>query len=97
MKTIILILLCLTLTSAAGLAKDYHLVQTYIVDSGAPSPGAGKQAVYVLVPPDNSSRAVVFQTFDSKEMEAWLSGGGSELLILRVETPGRFCWSSVVF
>jgi len=54
--------------------KDYHLVQTYIVDSGAAPVGAGKQAVYVFVPPDNSSRAVVFQTFDSKDMEAWLSG-----------------------
>jgi hypothetical protein len=38
--------------------------------------GTGKAApvfVYVLVPPDNSSRPIVFQTFDSKTMEARLS------------------------
>jgi hypothetical protein len=73
MKKIILILCFFTLTAAVGWAKDYHLVQTYIADDDL---GTNKQAlaVYVLVPPDNSSRAIVFKTFDTKMMEAWLSG-----------------------
>ena len=73
MKEIILILCCLTLPAAVGLAADYHLVQTYIVDADATTSRVAR-AVYVLVTPDNSTRAVVFKTFDSKEMEAWLSG-----------------------
>jgi hypothetical protein len=72
MKKIILILCCLTLTAAVGWAADYHLVQTYIVDSDATTNRVAR-AVYVLIPPDTSTRAVVFKTFDSKEMEARLS------------------------
>jgi hypothetical protein len=70
MKKIILILCCLTLTIAAGRAKDYHLVQTQMLDSevvdGRPL------TVYVLVMPDET-RPQVFKTFDSKEMETLLS------------------------
>jgi hypothetical protein len=72
MKKIILILGCFTLTATVGLAADYHLVQTYIVDADATTNRVAR-AVYVLAPPDSSTRAVVFRTFDSKEMEAWLS------------------------
>jgi hypothetical protein len=73
MKKIILILCCLTLTAAVGWAKDYHLVQTYIADDDVAT-NTVALAVYVLVPPDTSSRAIVFKTFDTKKMEAWLSG-----------------------
>jgi hypothetical protein len=70
MKKIILVLCCLTLTIAAGWAKNYHLVQTQMLDSevvdGRPL------TVYVLVMPDET-RPQVFKTFDSKDMEAWLS------------------------
>jgi hypothetical protein len=70
MKKIILILCCLTLTIAAGWAKDYHLVQTQMLDSGLV--GKTPLTVYVLVMPDET-RPQVFKTFDSTEMEAWLS------------------------
>jgi hypothetical protein len=73
MKKIILILCCLTLTATVGWAKDYHLVQTYIADDDVAT-NTAELAVFVLVPPDNSSRDIVFKTFDSKVMEAWLSG-----------------------
>jgi hypothetical protein len=76
MKKITLIVLCLTLTTAFAWAGDYHLVQTFIVDSVVPAgvtPDKAGLTVYVLVPPDKSSRAVVFQTFDSKTMEERLS------------------------
>ena len=71
MKKLTLIWLCLTLTTAFALATDYRLVQTYIADSNV----AGKSApvVHVLLPSDNSSRPVVFQTFGSKAMESSLS------------------------
>ena len=71
MKKIILIFVCLTLISAASWAKDYHLVQTYIADDETTNTAV--LAVYVLVLPDNSSRAIVFKTFDTQKMEAWLS------------------------
>jgi hypothetical protein len=71
MKKIILILCCLTLTAAVGWAKDYHLVQTQMLDSGPV--GKTPLTVYVLVMPDET-RPQVFKTFDSTEMEAWLSG-----------------------
>jgi len=76
MKKITLILFCLTLTTAFAWAADYHLVQTFMVDSVVPpgvTPAKAGLTVYVLVPPDKSSRAVVFKTFDSKTMEARLS------------------------
>ena len=49
--------------------KIYHLVETQMLDadiSGSPL------TVYVLLFPDDT-RPKVFKTFDSKEMEAWLS------------------------
>jgi hypothetical protein len=76
MKTLTLSFLCLTLTTAFAWAADYHLVQTFIVDSVVPAGVIADKAgltVYVLVPPDKSSRAVVFKTFDSKTIEARLS------------------------
>jgi hypothetical protein len=73
MKKTILILCCLTLTAAVGWAKDYHLVQTFIADGDFGTNRQQAPAVYVLVPPDSSSRAIVFKTFDAKMMEVWLS------------------------
>ena len=70
MKKIILILYCFTLTAAVSWAKDYHLVETQMLDSEYV--GGRPLTVYVLVMPDET-RPQVFKTFDSKEMEAWLS------------------------
>jgi len=72
MKTFALILFCLTLTTAFVSASDYHLVATYMEDSDVAT-GTAALTVYVLVPPDNSSRPIVFKTFDSKIMELRLS------------------------
>ena len=71
MKNIILALVCLTLTATAGWAKDYHLVQTQMLDSEIVD--RRPLTVYVFVMPDQT-RPQVFKTFDSKEMKAWLSG-----------------------
>jgi len=83
MKNIILTLICfslvlacltfsaaeITLAAAKDSAKDYHLVQTQMLDS---DPAGGTPlTVYVLLFPDDT-RPQVFKTFDSKEMEAWL-------------------------
>ena len=83
MKKIILTLICfslvlacltftaaeITLAAAKDSAKDYHLVQTQMLDS---DPAGGTPlTVYVLLFPDDT-RPEVFKTFDSKEMEAWL-------------------------
>jgi hypothetical protein len=68
MKTITLILLCITLTTAATFAKDYHLVTTQLRDA----PASGKfPVVYVLLAPDITGQLnpMVYKTFDSKEME----------------------------
>lgn len=75
MKRFTLTWLCLTLTTAFALAADYRLVRTQMLD-GEPterSGGVGKvqPTVYVLIPPD-SRQPVVFQKFDSQQMEAWL-------------------------
>src|SRR5881394_1153208 len=57
------------LTAAVYWAKDYHLVETQMLDS---DPAGGTPlTVYVLLFPDDT-RPEVFKTFDSKEMEAWL-------------------------
>jgi len=83
MKKIILTLICfslvltcltfsaaeITLAAAKDSAKDYHLVQTQMLDS---DPAGGTPlTVYVLLFPDDT-RPQVFKTFDSKEMEACL-------------------------
>ena len=58
-------------TAAVAWAKDYHLVETQMLDS---DPAGGTPlTVYVLLFPDDT-RPEVFKTFDSKEMEAWLIG-----------------------
>jgi hypothetical protein len=71
MKTIILSLFCLTLTTAATSAKDYHLVPAQL--QGAPLAGKPPQLpiVYVLLAPDITGKLNprVYQTFDSKDME----------------------------
>jgi hypothetical protein len=70
MKTIILVLFCLTLTTAAW-AKDYHLVTTQL--RGAPASGTPAEfpVVYVLLSPDENGgvNPLVYKTFDSKDME----------------------------
>ena len=70
MKTIILVLFCLTLTTAAW-AKDYHLVTTPL--RGAPASGTPAEfpVVYVLLAPDITGQLnpLVYKTFDSKDME----------------------------
>ncbi len=59
------------MTAAVAWAKDYHLVETQMLDS---DPAGGTPlTVYVLLFPDDT-RPQVFKTFDSKEMEAWLIG-----------------------
>jgi len=59
------------LTAAVAWAKDYHLVESQMLDS---DPAGGTPlTVYVLLFP-NDTRPQVFKTFDSKEMEAWLIG-----------------------
>ena len=71
MKTITLILLYITLTTAAAWAKDYHLVTTQL--RGAPASGTPAEfpVVYVLLAPDISGQLnpMVYKTFDSKDME----------------------------
>jgi hypothetical protein len=70
MKKIIHVLFCLTLTAAAGLAKDYpvldkdvHMAVRAIADGSA----AEASPIYVLLLPDHNP--VIFKTFDSKGME----------------------------
>ena len=75
MKKIILVLFCLTLTTAFALATDYHLFQTQILDgkntgrSGLA--GTFPPGVWVLIQSDGQ-QPEVFQKFDSQQMEAWL-------------------------
>jgi hypothetical protein len=80
MKRTILAVLCLTLTAAVGLAKDYpvldkdvHLVVRSIADGSA----AETSPLYVLLLPHHNP--VIFKTFDSKDMEGviqvWLASG----------------------
>jgi hypothetical protein len=70
MKKIILVVFCITLIAAAGLAKDYpvldkdvHLAVRDIADGSA----ADSSPFYVLLLPDHNP--VIFKTFDSKDME----------------------------
>jgi hypothetical protein len=76
MKKIILVLFCLTLTTAATLAKDYHLVTTQL--RGAPASGTPAEfpVVYVLLVPDITGQLnpMVYKTFDSTDMELDIGG-----------------------
>jgi hypothetical protein len=71
MKTITLIFLCITLTTAAAWAKDYHLVTTQL--RGAPASGTPAEfpVVYVLLFSGENGEVhpLVYKTFDSKDME----------------------------
>jgi hypothetical protein len=71
MKKIILVLLCLTLTTAAAWAKDYNLLPTQL--RGAPASGTPAEfpVVYVLLAPDITGQLnpLVYKTFDSRDME----------------------------
>jgi hypothetical protein len=75
MKTITLILLCITLTTTAAWAKDYRLVTTVL--RGAPASGTPAEfpVVYVLLAPDITGQLnpMVYKTFDSKDMELDIS------------------------
>jgi hypothetical protein len=75
MKKLTLTWLCLTLTTAFALAADYHLWQTQMLDGEYKErPGmAGKfpPGVWVLIQPDGQ-QPLVFQKFDSQQMEAHL-------------------------
>jgi hypothetical protein len=70
MKTITLILLCLTLTTVAAWAKDYHLMTTQL--RGAPASGTPAKfpVVYVLLFSNENGFPVplVYTKFDSEEM-----------------------------
>jgi hypothetical protein len=71
MKKIILVVFCLTLTTAASLAKDYYLVATQL--RGAPVSGTPAEfpVVYVLLVSDINRHLnpMVYKTFDSTDME----------------------------
>jgi hypothetical protein len=71
MKKLILVLFCLTLTTAATLAKEYHLVATQL--RGAPPSGTPAEfpVVYVLLLPHDNDwiQPLVYTTFGSQEME----------------------------
>jgi len=74
MRKIIVALFILTLMAAVTRAedhwiraKDYHLVQTQMLDSDVTN--GRPLTVYVLTMPDDT-RPQVFKTFGSKEMEA---------------------------
>ncbi|HEY5345497.1 MAG TPA: hypothetical protein VIK62_04045 [Verrucomicrobiae bacterium] len=75
MKKFTLTWLCLTYITTFALADDYHLFQTPMSDAEIieRSGLAGKFApiVWVLIQPDGQ-RPLVFQKFDSPQMEAWL-------------------------
>ena len=67
MKTIVVILFCLNLTTVACWAEDYRLVQSQIVDEVPLHGSVDRATVYVLVFSDH--RIYVFRAFDSKSME----------------------------
>jgi hypothetical protein len=71
MKTITLVLLCITLTTAAAWSKDYHLVTTQLRGGPASDTPAEFPVVYVLLAPDITGKLnpLVYKTFDSKDME----------------------------
>jgi len=70
MKTITLILLCITLATTAAQAKDYHLVTTQL--RGAPASGKPAEfpVVYVLLFSNENGFPVplVYTKFDSEDM-----------------------------
>jgi hypothetical protein len=70
MKKIILVLFCLTLTTAATFAKDYHLFTTQL--RGAPASGTPAKfpVVYVLLFSNEVGFPVplVYTKFDSEDM-----------------------------
>ena len=72
MKKIILVLFCLTLTTAAAWAKDYHLVTTQL--RGAPASGTPAElpVVYVLLFPNENGfiAPLVYTKFDAKDMRS---------------------------
>jgi hypothetical protein len=70
MKKIILVLLCLILTTSATLAKDYHLVTTQLRVSPASGTPAEFPVVYVLLFSNEVDWPVplVYTKFDSEEM-----------------------------
>ncbi|HZF01972.1 MAG TPA: hypothetical protein VE344_08765 [Methylomirabilota bacterium] len=67
MKTIILILFCLTLNTVVVWAEDYHLVQSQIVDEVPLHGSVDSATVYVLDCHDQ--RLYAFRVFDSHPME----------------------------
>jgi hypothetical protein len=70
MKTIALVLLCITLTTATAWAKDYHLVTTQL--RGAPASGTPAEfpVVYVSLysTEDGFPVPLVYAKFDSEDM-----------------------------
>jgi hypothetical protein len=52
---------------------DYRLVQTQMLDGEYPPKGGLAPIVYVFIPPDDGYPPMVFQKFDSWQMESWLS------------------------
>ena len=61
MKRLILVFSCLTLTTVAALAEDFHLVQTAIYD-GLPVPyeGSATNCIYVLLLPAHNPSGYVY-------------------------------------
>jgi hypothetical protein len=80
MKTITLIILCLTLNAVIVCAEDFHLVETIpygdtLVPSGAPA----TNSIYVLLLPIHTGakvviNPVVLKTFDAKEIGQIIGG-----------------------
>jgi hypothetical protein len=70
MKKIILVLCCLTLTTGATLAKDYHLVTTQLRGAPASSKPAEFPVVYVLLFSGEKGKIhpLVYTKFDSQDM-----------------------------
>jgi hypothetical protein len=83
MKTIILTLCCLTLTTAAGLAEDFHLVQTIAYgDTLLPAGAPATNSIYVLLLPLHDGakvhiNPVVLKKFDGKEIGRIIEGAVS--------------------
>jgi hypothetical protein len=76
MKKFTLTFICFTLSTAFALAADYYLVRTQMLDADyAETNSFGTKIppiVYVLTQPSNQP-PIVFQKFDSWQMESWLS------------------------
>jgi hypothetical protein len=80
MKTITLVLLCLTLNTVIVCAEDFHLVQTISYgDTLAPSGKPATNSIYVLLLPIHTGshvviNPVVLKKFDAKEIGQIISG-----------------------